>query len=172
MVQVRLSRLIEPLLLSRPSTSSDQTEARSTPFLFFVARWRCLILTQHKKKPLDSLFLHWKHWFHSIDHTARLLALRRCRAPRAEHTGGFGSGIRQGCPVHPCLFVILLSVIFDDVDTSLRENGAPTDVWSTQHPCFDLDYSDDTPPAFIDRVATTNRSAHTLETEASLDGCC
>ena len=46
--------------------------------------------------------------------------------------------------MHPCLFVILLSVIFDDVDTSLRENGAPTDVWSTQHPCFDLDYSDDT----------------------------
>ena len=144
MVQVRLSRLIEPLLL-RP-TQYEFRPNRGAKHPFFVLR-RAMALSNTnatQKEPLDSLFLHWKHWFHSIDHTARLLALRRCRAPRAEHTGGFGSGIRQGCPVHPCLFVILLSVIFDDVDTSHRENGAPTDVWSTQHPCFDLDYADDT----------------------------
>ena len=42
-----------------------------------------------------------------------------------DHTaeGKFNGGIRQGCPLNPCVFVIVLTVVFADMDKDLDSKG-------------------------------------------------
>ena len=40
------------------------------------------------------------------------------------------TGIRQGCPLSPCLFIIVLSVILAAVDKRLIAHGVPSSTWS------------------------------------------
>ena len=61
--------------------------------------------------------------------------------------GKVSAGIRQGCPLSPCLFVIVkpvLSVIMTDLDEHLLRTGQPCNTWSVGRPMYDLEYADDT----------------------------
>ena len=126
MIQAKLSKLYESDLRTsqygfRPNRGTSQP--------LFILR-RAMEWASMTQRPLNLLFLDWKQAFDSIDHSALVIALRRFGLPAAEldlieqfysstgdnAVGDFGSGIRQGCPLNPYIFIILLSVIFEDVD--------------------------------------------------------
>ena len=187
MIQARLSRLCEDDL--RTSQYGFRPH-RGTSQPLFVLR-RAMEWANMTQRPLNLLFLDWKQAFDSIDHSALIIALRRFGLPVAElelieqfyndasfelhaasgdkANGAFGSGIRQGCPLSPYLFIILLSVIFEDVEDLLLNKGVPTNVWSINHSCFDLEYADDTLLISL-TIPQMQQILSSLEVEASLYG--
>ena len=141
--------------------------------------------------PLHFFFLDWRQAFDSIDHNSMLIALQRfgisdgalnnigsiykdpvfiaCGLDGEKASGTVGSGIRQGCPFSPYLFVIVLTVIFEDMNRSLLSKGIPTNTWSVEKPVYDLEYADDT--LLLGRTTAQLQSyLQELEEEATLYG--
>ena len=148
-------------------------------------------MSEMTSNPLHYLFLDWKQAFDSLDHNAMIIALRIfglsnkslavinsiytnptvfTRGPDDHNAkGNVGSGIRQGCPLSLYLFIIVLTVIMEDVDWDLASQGVARNTWSVARPTTDIEYADDT--LLIARTTTQlTNLLHTLEKHAELHG--
>ena len=86
--------------------------------------------TPHYLKVISSMYAHTS------------FVVRTPAGVSSEHTQH--SGIRQGCPLSPYLFVIFMSVLMDDVEERyVREVGHAPRVHTANDPLFDLEYADD-----------------------------
>ena len=162
MLQTRLAESFDERL--RGTQYGFRSHRSTTQPLFILRRaMEWATMTNHN---MQLLFLDWKQAFDSLDHTAMLEALKRFglsqrmldtissiyRNPifyiqgfnQAECKGQVQAGIRQGCPLSPYLFIVVLTVILSDLGSDLSYFGTPTNTWSVSHSVFDLEYADDT----------------------------
>ena len=136
-LQTRLEAAIEHKL--RP-TQLGFRKNRSTSQPIHIGR-RLIESTKAHDQTLYSLFLDWEKAFDKIHPQALLTSLNRCGINKPfidiiasiyDHPGftvratqnmsttkTAGSGIKQGCPLSPCLFLIVHSSIVHDVQQAM-----------------------------------------------------
>ena len=129
--------------------------------------------------------------FDKVDHESMLISLERLGVHRqyvdiirdlytqqSFYTKGpFGdlhkatphTGIRQGCPLSPYLFIMVMTVLFFDVDQRLRIHGTPTNSWSVGKPVYDLEFANDTLLISVTK-SQMNDILKAIEVEATLYG--
>ena len=64
---------------------------------------------------------------------------------------------------------MVMTVLFDDVDTRLRAHGAPQNTWSIGKPVYDLEYADDTALMAVS-IPQLEAFLHAVQVEATLYG--
>ena len=146
------------------STQYGFRAARSTSQPIHIIR-RIMDFHEAAGKHLLVTLLDWEKAFDKVDQNKLLEALERLSIPekllaaiqslyknprfRAVDTLGNSewqkqsSGIRQGCPLSPLLFVCLMTVLFHDVynDPQVRDKAKD---WQSEFNITDLLYADDT----------------------------
>ena len=117
-------------------------------------------------QPMHVVLLDWKMAFDKVDHESMCIAIERLGVHRhyieiikdlyegqsfttlgmqgSKDTATPHTGIRQGCPLSPYFFIMVMTVLMYDVDRRLVTHGVPTNTWSVGKPVYDLEYADDT----------------------------
>jgi hypothetical protein len=154
---------------------------RSTSQPIHILR-RIIELFERSTSALHLLFLDWSKAFDSVFRSAIRASLYRLGTPEPlinaimslyvdstfEVTDRFGTsgsfnqerGIRQGCPISPYIFNVVLTVLFQDVEIDfIAETGFSPWVYSANQKLWDVEYADDT--------VLIGRTAHTIQTLVS-----
>ena len=140
--------------------------ARSTSQPILILR-RLIEIYERGGEPLHLVFLDWKKAFDSVKHSSIYAALYRFSVPepliiaimslysestfivRDKFSTSFthvqSIGVRQGCPMSPYLFCMVLSCLMKDVDDQLlRSRHTLPSTFSSKCPFWDLEHADDT----------------------------
>ena len=138
MTKMRLEEALEPWLLK---TQYGFRRKRSTAQAIFLAR-RPMDIAERQGTNLTLTLLDWEKAFDKVDQSKLVKVLQRLCIPermvnlvrniyryaqfrvvQGEHSSAFHrqeSGIRQGCPLSPYLFGIIMTAIFQDIKTELN----------------------------------------------------
>ena len=165
-------------------------KTRSTSSPLFIIRCLAELFERHTTS-LYILFLGWSQVFACISHEHHTVSLVRIGLPlpfvhaisslyhgkffvaTPQHTSAtykLSRGIRQGCPLSPYLFILVLSVLMHGV-YSLFEQLFHYTPWtfSARTPVTDIEYADDTVLMARTQLAL-HRLLHTLQHEACKRG--
>ena len=186
LIQARLSENYDQLLRS---TQYGFRRGRSTQHPLFILR-RLQDYSARTGQQFHLVFLDWRMAFDKVDHESMIIALQRFglhqhyidiikdiytnpsfytigvngeKAKGTPHTG-----IRQGCPLSPYLFIIVMTVLLADVDRRLLSTGVPTNTWSVGKPVYDIEYADDT--LLFGVTITAVEYLRNVQSEATLYG--
>ncbi|CAE8706555.1 unnamed protein product [Polarella glacialis] len=164
---------------------------KSTSQPIFILR-QVLDLHERHQGRMHFLFLDWSKAFDSITHENIEIALSRYEIPepfvkavtalyrsptfRVKNGSDLSSlhvqqrGIRQGCPLSPYLFIIVLSCLMHDVEEEFthRYELLPNP-FSASSPLWDLEYADDT-VLFSPNPITLQKLLHILQHHAARIG--
>ena len=187
MIQERLSNQYDRLLRK---TQFGFRRGKGTQQPLFIIR-RLQDYSARTGQPFQLVFLDWRMAFDKVNHDSLMTALSRLGIhshylkviqdfytdPTFYTIGLHGdkshgtphTGIRQGCPLSPYLFIILMSVLMSDVDERLLATGVPTNTWSVGKPTYDLEYADDT-LLFAVTATALEEYLQCVQVEASLYG--
>ena len=163
MLQSRLSHLLDDRI--RP-TQFGFRKNRSTTQPVHILR-RLLEIHERQPSPFHALILDWSKAFDSVTFTAIRSAMefmgvsphvisvimelynrRSFRVRDSSNTSPVKiqtKGLRQGCPLSPYLFSMVLTHLFHDVEIQYEQQyGLLSGVIHTPSPLWDLEYADDT----------------------------
>ncbi|CAE8641270.1 unnamed protein product [Polarella glacialis] len=188
LIQTRLSSALDSSLRT---TQYGFRANKSTAQPIFVLR-QILDLHERHQGKMHFLFLDWSKAFDSITHENIEIALQRYEVPepftkaitalyraptfRVKNGSDLSSlhpqqrGIRQGCPLSPYLFIIVLSCLMHDVEEEYTSKfELLPNPFSASSPLWDLEYADDT-VLFSPNPVTLQRLLHILQHHAARIG--
>ena len=157
---------------------------KSTSQAIFIAR-RLLDISERQHTNLSLVLLDWEKAFDKICQCKLLQVLRRLKTPpnmlrlvsmmyrnpkfRITAAGTSSnyktqnSGIRQGCPLSPYLFVLLMSALFSDIKTKLNTPKQKEPIRGIRF--AEVLYADDT-LLFGTHTHTINKLLHEIQRES------
>ena len=181
LVRNRLQQALEPWIQRnqfgfRPKKSTSQA--------IFIAR-RLLDIAERQHSNLSLILLDWEKAFDKINQQKLLQVLRRLKTPpnmlklitlmydnpkfRITAAGTSSayrtqeSGIRQGCPLSPYLFVLLMSALFADIKAQLNTPKQKEPIRGIRF--AEILYADDT-LIFGTHTHSINKFLHAIQRES------
>ena len=181
LVRNRLQQALEPWIQRnqfgfRPKKSTSQA--------IFIAR-RLLDIAERQHSNLSLVLLDWEKAFDKINQLKLLQVMRRLKTPpnmlkvitlmydnpkfriTAAGTSSMyrtqNSGIRQGCPLSPYLFVLLMSALFADIKTKLNTPKQKEPIKGIRF--SEILYADDT-LIFGTHTHSINKLLHAIQKES------
>ena len=184
LLQQRLAHYIDPRIRE---TQFGFRRGRSTSQPIHILR-RIIETHERQDSPLHVLFVDWAKAFDSVSFSSIEQSLLRLGVPdpfvkaimaiysaprfRVKDSGVTSGveeqsrGVRQGCPLSPYLFDIVLTCLFHDVEKSYEQQyGLLAGVLALPSRLWDLEFADDT--VLISRsFIQLNRLLHLLQSHA------
>ena len=181
MIKRRLVVVLEPWI---HKTQYGLRPRKSTSQAIFLTR-RLMDLAERQGTNMSLVLLDWEKAFDKIDQKKLIQVLQRLSVPqniiqvvqniyreakfrvtKGEHFSSFrtqDSGIRQGCPLSPYLFSIIVTAIFQDIRVTLNTPKQQEPIKGIQF--AEVLYADDT-LLFGTHTHTINKLLHAVQQES------
>ena len=181
LIKLRIADVIDPWI---SKTQFGFRKKKSTAQAIFIAR-RLMDMAERQGTNMSLIFLDWQKAFDKVDQHRLIEVLQRLHVPsnilqtisnmykeaqfrvvKGENKSEYKaqkSGIRQGCPLYPYLFCVLLSAIFQDIKCELNTPKQKEPIQGLQY--AEVMYADDT-LVFGTHTHTINKLLHLIQAES------